>query len=97
MEGLILANGLHTPNEKLEYVIILGAGLNKDKISLSLQHRLDEAIAYHKQYQDTTFIVSGGQGINESISEAEAMQQLLGCSWNPATPNHRRGAFYLDL
>ena len=77
VEGLILANGLHTPNEKLEYVIILGAGLNKDKISLSLQHRLDEAIAYHKQYQDTTFIVSGGQGINESISEAEAMRSYL--------------------
>lgn len=63
--------------EEADYMIVLGAGLNKDEISLTLKQRLDKAIEYSKERQNVTIIVSGGQGHNETISEASAMSRYL--------------------
>lgn len=60
-----------------DYVIILGAGLKGDKPSVSLDSRLQMAAEYLKQNQDIKVIVSGGQGKDEKISEAEAMKRYL--------------------
>ncbi|WP_069201792.1 YdcF family protein [Bacillus niameyensis] len=60
-----------------KYAIILGAKVNGTVPSLSLQYRLESALDYAKQYPHVTFILSGGQGPDEDISEAEAMKQYL--------------------
>ncbi|MCQ8213073.1 YdcF family protein [Cetobacterium somerae] len=66
-----------TPEIKSDYIIILGAGLKGDKPKKVLKYRLDKAIEYYKKYPNTIFIVSGGQGKDEIISESEAMKNYL--------------------
>lgn len=60
-----------------EYVIVLGAGLKGDEPSVSLSSRLQKASEYLNQNQNTKVVVSGGQGEDETISEAEAMKRYL--------------------
>lgn len=62
---------------KNEYIIVLGAGLRGDKPKNVLKYRLDKAIDYYKKYPNTIFIVSGGQGKDEIISESKAMKNYL--------------------
>lgn len=62
---------------KNEYVIILGAGLRGVEPKKILRYRLDKAIKYYKKYPDTIFIVSGGKGKDEIISESKAMKNYL--------------------
>jgi len=60
-----------------DYVIVLGARVKKDSLSLSLQYRLDAALQYANEYPHVTLILSGGQGPDEPMSEAEAMRRFL--------------------
>ncbi|WP_246231530.1 YdcF family protein [Sporosarcina jiandibaonis] len=60
-----------------EYAIILGAKVNGEIPSLSLQYRLDAALDYAQQHPHVYLILSGGQGAGEHISEAEAMTRFL--------------------
>lgn len=62
---------------KEDAVIVLGAGVNGSRVSLSLADRLDSAVDYHKENPQALIVVSGGQGPGEDISEAEAMEQYL--------------------
>lgn len=59
------------------YAIILGAKVNGETPSLTLRYRLEEALTYAETYPDVKFILSGGQGPDEDISEGEAMRQFL--------------------
>ncbi|HBJ77834.1 MULTISPECIES: YdcF family protein [Fusobacterium] len=79
VEGIILKDILVNRNKdpKVKYLIVLGAGLKGDIPSEILKYRLEKAIEYNKKNPDTTFIVSGGQGKDELISEAEAMEIYL--------------------
>jgi uncharacterized SAM-binding protein YcdF (DUF218 family) len=60
-----------------EYAIILGAKVNGEIPSLSLQYRLEAALDYASEYPHILLILSGGQGHGERISEAEAMRRYL--------------------
>ncbi len=62
-----------------DYVIIHGAGLLRgDQVSKLLSDRIDKAIEiYHKDPTPPIIIPSGGQGGDETISEAEAMKRYL--------------------
>lgn len=60
-----------------DYVVILGAGLNGDKLSWLLSERMVTALEYLKYHPNTKTVVSGGQGPDEAISEAEAMRDFL--------------------
>lgn len=62
-----------------DYVIVLGSGLiGGDKVSRLLSDRIDRGIAiYQKSMSSCKIIVSGGQGKDETISEAEAMKKYL--------------------
>lgn len=59
------------------YVIVLGAGVNGDVPSLSLQNRLLAAQRWLTNHPDSKAILSGGQGPGENISEAQCMYQWL--------------------
>jgi uncharacterized SAM-binding protein YcdF (DUF218 family) len=67
----------HIPNSNASSMIILGAKLNGDQLSLSLKNRMDAALTYLHNNPSTQVIVSGGQGSDELISEAEAMKSYL--------------------
>jgi len=73
--------------EKIESsntMIILGAGLDGDQVSKRLKLRLDKALEALQINPTMTIIVSGGQGSDELISEAEAMKNyLVGQGVNP--------------
>jgi uncharacterized SAM-binding protein YcdF (DUF218 family) len=58
-------------------LIVLGAGVDGDTPSLSLQTRIDAAAAYLSAHPDAPVILSGGQGPGENITEAQAMQAAL--------------------
>lgn len=60
-----------------DYAIVLGAKVKQDRPSLSLLYRMEAALAYAEAYPHVTLIVSGGQGADEPMSEAEAMRQFL--------------------
>ncbi|WP_199173639.1 YdcF family protein [Sporosarcina sp. P3] len=64
-------------NGKYEYAIILGAKVNGEIPSLSLRYRLESAVEYATQYPHVQLVLSGGQGKDEDISEAEAMYRYL--------------------
>ena len=62
-----------------DYIIVLGCGLiNGNQVSKLLSDRLDKAIKIYKRTEsDCRIIVSGGQGPDETMSEAEAMKGYL--------------------
>lgn len=67
----------HKPDSNAKSMIILGAKLNGDQLSLALKSRMDVALIYLQANPSTQVIVSGGQGSDELISEAEAMKKYL--------------------
>ncbi|MFV0626247.1 MAG: YdcF family protein [Alphaproteobacteria bacterium] len=59
------------------FAIILGSGIRGEKLTPMLKARLDKALEYHKHNPNIIFLVSGGQGRGEDISEAKAMAKYL--------------------
>ncbi len=60
-----------------EVIVVFGAGLFQDVISRSLKVRLDKAYQLAIQCPLAIIIVTGGQGKNETVSEALAMADYL--------------------
>lgn len=77
VECLIFSKGHSDPEVKTNYLVILGAGIKGEDISLALQERLNLGLHYLEKYPDTKAIVTGGQGRGEDITEAEAMKRFL--------------------
>lgn len=77
IEGLIILNSFTDDVIATDYVVVLGAGLFGDKPSPSLELRLRKAAEYAAKYPHIPIVVSGGQGPDEWISEAEAMSHFL--------------------
>ncbi|MGL5693676.1 MAG: YdcF family protein, partial [Peptostreptococcaceae bacterium] len=65
----------------LDYIIVLGSGLIKDRVPPLLKSRLDKGIEIYNQQikkgNPCKIIVSGGQGADELVSEASAMGKYL--------------------
>lgn len=63
---------------RYDYIIVHGAGLSGDRPTPLLRGRLDKAMQlWRKQGRQGRFVVSGGQGPDEEISEAQAMANYL--------------------
>lgn len=75
------ALGIYGSVDKVEYdedvVIVLGSGLRGEKVAPNLAKRLDKAAEYYEKNNDAIFIVTGGQGPFEQITEALAMERYL--------------------
>ena len=68
----------HTAGDGKDAVIVLGAGLKGGyTVSWTLAERLDKAAEYYENNPNVIIVVSGGQGEDEFVSEAYAMQQYL--------------------
>ncbi len=58
-------------------MIVLGCSVKPWGPSILLQDRLDEALGYWEEHPEVTIVVSGGQGSDEPMSEAQAMYDYL--------------------
>ena len=77
LSGLVVSEMHAYPEEDVEYLIILGARVEKDGPSPALRRRLNAALEYLADHPDTIVIASGGQGADEEMSEAECIQNEL--------------------
>ncbi|MCR5214587.1 MAG: YdcF family protein [Eubacterium sp.] len=85
--GIILATVIGTSScmvtaalresDETEVLIVLGCKVNGEEPCSMLEERLVAAKAFLEENQDVICIVSGGQGSDEDISEAECMKRWL--------------------
>lgn len=75
--GFIISAGIGDTDTACDYVIVLGAGVNGTEPSLILSERIGRAYTYLTENPEVICIVSGGQGSNENISEAQCMYDHL--------------------
>ena len=77
--GILVASGMTREEVRNpEFCIVLGASVKEDgSLSPSLKRRLDEAIRFSDRNPATRFVLSGGRGPKEPVTEAEAMGSYL--------------------
>lgn len=76
-EGCVIRHFNDKGVENADYLIVLGAQIRENGPSSVLKFRLDRAVEYLEENEQTRCIVSGGQGYNEPYSEAEGMAEYL--------------------
>ncbi|WP_245833188.1 YdcF family protein [Oceanobacillus timonensis] len=71
-------NQWNRPKKNQDYIIVLGSGLINDQVPPLLASRINRAVEFYNQQKKETappkIIFSGGQGPDEGIPEAKAMQ-----------------------
>ncbi|MBM6614901.1 YdcF family protein [Desemzia sp. RIT804] len=73
---------VYFPKYDKDFIVVLGSGLiNGDQVPPLLQSRINKALFFYRKQIDKAdkrakIIFSGGQGPNETISEAEAMAKF---------------------
>lgn len=77
VEGAIIRNSRPDPVVEVDYLIILGAGLNGEQLSWTLRERMQKGLDYLERFPKVKVVLSGGQGPGENISEAEGMRRYL--------------------
>lgn len=65
------------PDVQCQYIVVLGAKVNGTEPSRTLRERIDAAAEYLNANPDSIAVVSGGQGADEGISEAQCMYNEL--------------------
>lgn len=63
--------------EEPDILVVLGCKVRGEKPTRMLRRRLDAAYDYMQENPDVMCIVSGGQGSDESVAEAQAMKNYL--------------------
>jgi len=77
MEVIIISFPKHN-EKKDDYILVLGAGLtNRTTPTEILRGRLDVAIKCLNENENAYLVLSGGQGIDEDLPEADAMSKYL--------------------
>lgn len=77
VEGAILFGGTMPAQQGLDYIVVLGAKVNGTQPSGSLRNRIRVGIEYLNDNPDAIAVLSGGQGPDEGISEAQCMYQNM--------------------
>jgi uncharacterized SAM-binding protein YcdF (DUF218 family) len=76
-EAVIIHASFGSPKEQVQYMVVLGAKVRYDGPSVSLWDRIYGAYDYMQAHPEVIAIVSGGQGADEPMTEAEAMYREL--------------------
>ena len=76
-EAVIIHASFGDPKEQVDYMVVLGAKVNANGPSVSLWDRICGAYEYLEDHPDVIAVVSGGQGTDEPITEAECMYREL--------------------
>ncbi|RIP37385.1 YdcF family protein [Staphylococcus gallinarum] len=66
-----------TVHNNIDALLVLGAGIFTERVTPMLAERLNKALEILKHQPNALIIVSGGQGVDEPISEALAMTRYL--------------------
>lgn len=78
VEGMIIYHGVSNDYREVDYVVVLGAGIDPQaRPRLILQKRLNTCLKYLEVNPHAKIVVSGGQGSDEPIAEADAMNRYL--------------------
>lgn len=77
LQGMLLLHSHQKAGREMDYLLVLGAQINENKLTKNLKKRLDTAITYLLDNPDTLVIVSGGRGTKEQLSEAAVMKAYL--------------------
>ena len=75
-EGFIIHASRGNPGDS-DYLLVLGAKVNENGPSLALRNRIDAAYDYLTAHPDCIAILSGGQGSDEPMTEAQCMFREL--------------------
>ena len=73
----LMISKISTKNQQINTVIVLGCRVIGESPSIMLNERIDACYKYLTNNPYTIAILSGGQGIDEGISEAECMYRAL--------------------
>ena len=76
-EAVIIKASFGDPEEEVDYIVVLGAKVNADGPSVSLWDRICAAYEYLEDHPNVTAVLSGGQGTDEPITEAECIYREL--------------------
>ena len=76
-EAIIIHASFGDPKEYVDYMVVLGAKVNPNGPSVSLWDRICGAYTYLEEHPNVIAVVSGGQGTDEPITEAECMFREL--------------------
>lgn len=72
--------------DDIDYILVLGAKLNEDGPSTALKYRLDTTLGFVRQHSlKVPIIVSGAQGADEPMAEAQGMKDYLVLQGIPAS------------
>lgn len=82
--ALVLDGGHDHLDGDPQIMIILGCQVKPWGPSVLLEDRLNEALDYLEEHPEMTVVVSGGQGLDEPMSEAQAMADYLVANGFPA-------------
>lgn len=74
--GHIIYAANHSPTQPTT-LVVLGCKVNPNGPSLLLRYRLDAALSYLTENPEIKCVLSGGQGADEPMSEAQAMYEWL--------------------
>lgn len=84
-ECIIIKASFGEPEESCEYMVVLGAKVRDDGPSVSLMDRINATYDYMTAHPDVIAVVSGGQGSDEPMTEAQCMyDQLIAKGIDPA-------------
>ena len=72
-EAIIIKESFGDPGVPVDYIVVLGAKVNKGGPSVSLADRIGAAYEYLEAHPNVIAVLSGGQGTDEPITEAECM------------------------
>jgi uncharacterized SAM-binding protein YcdF (DUF218 family) len=75
--SVLMINAASDAPKNADTVIVLGCRVKGDRPSLMLEKRINAAYEYLCENENATAILSGGQGSDEMISEAECMYSEL--------------------
>ena len=105
-EAVIIKASFGSPGEEADYLVVLGAKVRSDGPSVSLWDRINGAYDYLAAHPGTIAVVSGGQGPDEHMTEAQSMfDELTAMGIDPdriwmedkATSTKENILFSLDL
>lgn len=77
LEGIVIAGSGSSKDQEADVVIILGAMVYQRGPSPVLVRRLNAALDWLETHPDAVVVASGGQGMDEPESEAQAMASYL--------------------
>lgn len=75
--GLVLNASRGDRDAQCQYVVVLGAAVRPWGPTLPLQERVTAAYEYMNAHPEVILIVSGGQGSDEPMTEAQCMYDML--------------------